>query len=50
LLVLAPILPFVALISYVRLFINEHFIWRDESAPRRVASRPTDGRPAERTA
>jgi len=50
LLALAPILPFVALGSRVRLFINEHFVWRDESAPRRAVSDAADGTPAERAA
>jgi dimethylaniline monooxygenase (N-oxide forming) len=52
LMALAPILPFVALISYVRLYINEHFVWRDESAPKPRArvSAGSEGRPAERAA
>jgi len=38
LLVLAPILPVIGLFSRARLFFNEHFVWRRESAPRRGPS------------
>ncbi|HEX9589389.1 MAG TPA: NAD(P)-binding domain-containing protein [Bradyrhizobium sp.] len=51
LLALAPILPFVGLISRIRLFINEHFVWRKQSAPRSVVcAAAADRRPAERAA
>ena len=50
LLALAPILPFVGLISRIRLFINEHFVWRKQSAPRSVVCAAADRRPAERAA
>jgi len=43
-------LPFVGLISRIRLFINEHFVWRKESAPRNVVRAAADQRPAERAA
>jgi dimethylaniline monooxygenase (N-oxide forming) / hypotaurine monooxygenase len=50
LLALIPILPFVGLISFVRLFINENFVWREKSAPRPAASGARGRRPAERAA
>jgi hypothetical protein len=50
LLALSPILPFVALISRARLFINEHVIWRQKTATRRAAGRASDPRPAQRAA
>jgi hypothetical protein len=34
LLALAPILPFVNLISRIRLFVNERLVWRKELAQR----------------
>jgi hypothetical protein len=49
LLALAPILPFVGMISRVRLFINEQFVWRKQSTPQRVAA-VTDARPVQRAA
>jgi dimethylaniline monooxygenase (N-oxide forming) len=50
LLALVPILPFVALGSAIRLFINEHFVWREKSAPRRAPSSAPSGKLAERAA
>ncbi len=49
LLALMPILPFVALGSRIRLFINENFIWRREPAPRRDEVPVPDGISAERS-
>ena len=49
LLVLTPILPFVALISRARLLINERFVWRMASGPRCVEP-TTDQRQVERAA
>jgi hypothetical protein len=46
LLALAPILPFVGLMSRIRLRINERFVWRKKAAPRNVS---VDRRPVERT-
>jgi dimethylaniline monooxygenase (N-oxide forming) len=48
LLALVPVLPFVALGSRVRLFINEHLVWRNERAPKRAASGAVDEILAER--
>jgi dimethylaniline monooxygenase (N-oxide forming) len=48
LLALAPILPLVGLFSRARLFVNEHFIWRREPAPPRVADRAPGEMEAER--
>jgi len=50
LLVLAPILPFVGLISRIRLFINEHIMWRKEYAQQGVVATTSGRRPAERPA
>ena len=50
LLALAPILPFVGVISRVRLFINERFLWRQGSAPRRIDAPAADEMPARRAA
>jgi dimethylaniline monooxygenase (N-oxide forming) len=50
LLALAPILPLVGLGSRVRLFINEHFIWRKEPAGRRAAAGAIETMPQGRAA
>lgn len=50
LLALAPILPFVGLISYVRLFINERMVWRKENPQRGIMAATGGGRVAERSA
>ena len=47
LLALAPILPFVGVISRIRLFINEHFVWRKKTSTPRME---VDGGPVEHTA
>jgi dimethylaniline monooxygenase (N-oxide forming) len=50
LLALAPILPFVNLISRIRLFVNENLIWRKELAQRSIAHGAAAPRQAEHTA
>jgi hypothetical protein len=49
-LALAPILPFVGLISRIRLFVNEHFVWPRERAAKYVEVGPPDGATIERAA
>jgi dimethylaniline monooxygenase (N-oxide forming) len=50
LLALAPILPFVGLISRVRLFINERMVWRKENPQQDVVAATGGSRVAERSA
>ena len=50
LLALAPILPFVGLISRVRLFINERMLWRKENPQQGVVAATGGSRVAERSA
>ena len=50
LLALAPILPFVGLISRVRLFINERMVWRKENPQQGVVAATGGSRVAERSA
>jgi dimethylaniline monooxygenase (N-oxide forming) len=50
LLALAPILPFVGLISRIRLFINERFVWPRTSSARGVQVRAPDEVTMERAA
>ncbi len=50
LLALAPILPFVGLISRVRLFINERMVWRKENPQQGVVAATGGSRMAERSA
>jgi len=50
LLALAPILPLVGLLSRIRLFVNERFVWRKQSATPSIVSAAADRRPAERAA
>jgi hypothetical protein len=45
LLALAPILPFVGLISRIRLFINERLVWRKQSARQSVVCTAAERRP-----
>jgi dimethylaniline monooxygenase (N-oxide forming) len=47
LLALAPILPIIGLISRVRLFMNERFIWRKHPAERRIAVGAIKAMPSE---
>jgi dimethylaniline monooxygenase (N-oxide forming) len=50
LLVLSPILPLVGIISRIRLFVNERFIWPRERSATYVESRPPDAATMERAA
>jgi dimethylaniline monooxygenase (N-oxide forming) len=50
LLALSPILPFVGVISRVRLFVNERFLWPRTATPRRPPLPAADEMPAERAA
>ena len=50
LLALAPILPVIGFFSRVRLFFNEHLVWRHGPAPLPVADRASEARRAERAA
>jgi dimethylaniline monooxygenase (N-oxide forming) len=50
LLALAPILPLVGLISRIRLFVNEHIVWRRGSAQQSVVGATSGRKPAERPA